>query len=103
MPSPAVARGALRPLGGRPHAGWRGVRPWRMSFLVPHGKAYLLHAPLHGVTCLMSATTASELRQLLTGGESNGFSPRARRLAEDLHRANATVVPVRPARSPHGR
>ena len=64
-------------------------------FLVPHMDKYLLHAPLHGVTCLMSAATAAELRRLLTGGDRRGASPRALRLAEDLHRRTAIAVPVR--------
>jgi uncharacterized protein len=64
-------------------------------FLVPHAGRYLLHAPLHGVTCLMSATTAAELRRLLAGGDRRGVSPRAMRLAEDLHRRTAAVVPMR--------
>ena len=64
-------------------------------FLVPHMDKYLLHAPLHGVTCLTSATTAAELRRLLTGGDRRGVSPRAIRLVDDLRQRIATVVPVR--------
>jgi uncharacterized protein len=63
-------------------------------FLIPHADKYLLHAPLHGVTCLMSAATAVELRRLLAGGDRRGVSPRAMRLAEDLSQRTATVVPV---------
>jgi len=94
MPTPALVGGsagreaAARTPAAR-HAALEDV------FLVPHGDTYLLHAPLHGVTCLMSATTASELQQLLTGGAATGFSPRARRLAQDLIERAPTVVPVR--------
>jgi len=64
-------------------------------FLVPHDGRYLLHAPLHGVTCLMSAAAAAELRRLLVGGEPDGASPRARELARELRERTPVEVPLR--------
>ena len=93
MPSTAIAVGssgregiARTPAVG--HAALEDV------FLVPHGDAYLLHAPLHGVTCLMSASTANELRQVLSGAESTGLSPRVLDLAKDLVERVPAEVPV---------
>jgi uncharacterized protein len=61
-------------------------------FLVPHGGRYLLHAPLHGVTCLMSAAAAAELRQVLFGGDA---SPRVLAMAHELLRRPPAEVPLR--------
>lgn len=64
-------------------------------FLVPHRGRYLLHAPLRGVTCLLSATAAAELRRLLTGGSADGVSPRAVRLAQELREREPCAVALR--------
>jgi uncharacterized protein len=62
-------------------------------FLVPHRDGAVLHAPLHGVTALVNATAAAELRRFLDGGSSDGMSPRVRPLADAL----LARKPVEPA------
>lgn len=64
-------------------------------FLVPHRDRYLLHAPRHGVTALMNAALAAELRAVWHGESMASVSPHARRLAQALRDAVPLAIPLR--------
>lgn len=53
-------------------------------FLVPFEDKFLLHAPLHGVSSLLNAGVAGEIRESLAAGKVNGASALARPLIEAL-------------------
>lgn len=63
-------------------------------FLIPHRRKFLLHAPRHGVTSLINASTAAEVRQGLVSGQVGDTSAAARRLLEPLFR-EPVPVPTR--------
>jgi len=59
-------------------------------FLVPFEDKFLLHAPLHGVTSLLNARLADEIRHSLAVGKLNGASALARPLIEPLLKPAST-------------
>jgi len=64
-------------------------------FLVPFEDKFLLHAPLHGVTSLVNASIAEELRGCLRSGRLNGVSAAARPLGEALFGREPAIPTVR--------
>ena len=64
-------------------------------FLVPFEDRFLLHAPLHGVTSLVNASVAEELRACLQAGRLNGLSVAARPLGEALFGREPDIPAVR--------
>ena len=64
-------------------------------YLVPFEDKFLLHAPLHGVTSLVNAAIAMELRACLKAGRVNGISTIARPLAVALLERDARVPAIR--------
>ena len=64
-------------------------------YLVPFEGKFLLHAPLHGVTSLVNAVVAGELRACLGAGRLNGISATARPLAEALLKRDARIPAIR--------